>query len=124
MEPNSQFAYRKLVVYQHSRAYVKLVYNFLEFFPQKEEYALCAQLRRASVSIPSNIAEACGRYSKKEQLHFVEIAFGSVYETVCQFEIALDLNYINEEQMKEIDTRAVDITKMLSGWRKTLTDQI
>jgi four helix bundle protein len=124
MDTNNEFAYRNLVVYQHAKAYAKYVYQLMDNFPHKEEYALCAQLRRSSISVPSNIAEACGRYSKKQQLHFLEFAFGSLNETVCQMEIACDFNYIDDDQMHEIEIRAIGIKKMLSGWRKTLISQL
>ena len=124
MDNKTEFAYRSLVVYQHAKAYVKYIYQLMDAFPRKEEYALCAQLRRSSISVLSNIAEACGRYSKKQQLQFLEFAFGSLNETVCQLEIAYDFNYIEEEQMQEIETRAIEIKKMLSGWRKSLISQL
>ena len=124
MDNNEEFAYRYLVVYKHAKAYVEYIYQLMESFPRKEEYALCAQLRRASFSVPSNIAEACGRYSKKQQLHFLEFAFGSLNETVCQLEIASDLNYIDASQMMEIESRAIQIRRMLSGWRRTLVAQL
>ena len=118
------FRFRKLVVYKYARNYVKTIYCILEKFPKKEDFALCSQLRRSSSSIPSNIAEASGRFSQKEQVHFIEYAYGSLMETICQMEIAQDLGYINEEDMSEIETKAVDISKMLSGWRKSLLNKI
>jgi len=113
------FRFRKLVVYQHARDYVKTIYSILDSFPQKENFALSAQIRRAAVSVPSNIAEASGRYSQKEQIHFIEFAYGSLMETICQMELAQDLGYIKEE-MSEVEEKATDISKMLSGWRRTL----
>lgn len=113
------FAYRRLVVYQHSRKYVKTIYALTRSFPKDELFALTNQLRRAAVSITSNIAEAMGRYSDKDKLHFLEFAFGSLYETMSQIEIALDLDYINEEQYNDIETQVTNISKMLSGLRQS-----
>ena len=111
------FSYRELVAYQRSKALVSEVYATLESFPKKETYALCDQLRRAVISIPSNIAEGMGRTSIKEQIHFIEIAFGSLYEVMCQIELAKDLNYITEVQFKEIEESVQNVAKPLSGLR-------
>ena len=111
------FSYRDLVAYQRSKALVSEVEGALESFPKKETYALCDQLRRAVISIPSNIAEGMGRTSIKEQIHFIEIAFGSLYEVMCQIELAKDLNYITEVQFKEIEESVQNVAKPLSGLR-------
>ena len=111
------FSYRELVAYQRSKVLVSEVYAALESFPKKETYALCDQLRRAVISIPSNIAEGMGRTSIKEQIHFIEIAFGSLYEVMCQIELAKDLNYITEVQFKEIEESVQNVAKPLSGLR-------
>ena len=115
------FAYRRLVVYQHAKAYAKVVYDILKKFPIEERYALCDQLRRAVISIPSNIAEAVGRISKKEQLHFIEISYGSLCETMSQLEIAYELHFINEEQLREAEDRTTAIAQMLSGLKNKRT---
>ena len=90
------FNFEKLNAYQNARLLVKDVYNLLDKFPQKEEFALKSQLRRAVVSIPSNIAEGMGRISDKEKVHFIEIAYSSLMETYCQLQLANDLNYITK----------------------------
>ena len=87
-------------------------------FPNEERYALCEQLRRAVVSIPSNIAEGMGRSSVKEQVHFIEIAFASLNETMCQIEIAKDLGYIKEDELIEIENKVVNVAQLLSGLRR------
>lgn len=109
------FSFRKLDVYNESRLFVKIVYELLQQFPKKENFSLSAQLRRAVVSVPSNIAEGMGRRSKKEQIHFLEIAFGSLMETFCQLEIAKDLGYITNEQLSDLEYTVEKISKMLSG---------
>ena len=109
---------KKTVVFMgHHDVVSTEVYGALESFPKKETYALCDQLRRAVISIPSNIAEGMGRMSIKEQIHFIEIAFGSLYEVMCQIELAKDLNYITEVQFKELEESVQNVAKPLSGLR-------
>ena len=91
------FSYRKLGVYQKSRTYVKFIYSLLKTYPKEEQYALCDQLRRAVVSVSSNLAEGSSRYSKKEFAHFVEISYGSLMEVMGQLELSMDLGYITKE---------------------------
>ena len=111
------FSYRKLRVYNHAKELVVYVYQLLKLFPKEENYALCDQLRRAVISIPSNIAEGMGRTSIKEQIHFIEIAFGSLNEVMCQLEIAYELKFINNEQLSQADEQIKTIAQMLSGLR-------
>ncbi len=111
------FSYRNLVAYQRAKVLVIEVYKLLKLFPKEENYALCDQLRRAVISIPSNIAEGMGRVSIKEQIHFIEIAFGSLSEVMCQIELAKDLNYITANQIMEVENLVRDIAKLLSGLR-------
>ena len=118
------FGYRKLVVYQHSRRYVKTLYLLMKKFPSEEKYGLCDQIRRAAVSITSNLAEAMGRLSDKDKLHFIEFAFSSLYETMSQIEIALDLEYITTEEYNDVESQVTQIAKMLSGLRKTYLGRI
>ena len=113
------FSYRKLRVYQQAKDLVIYVYRLMSLFPKEEQYALCDQLRRAVISIPSNIAEGMGRVSVKEQVHFIEIAFGSLNEVMCQLELARELNYISENQLKESETQVKSIAQMLSGLRNS-----
>ena len=88
-------------------------------FPAEEKYALCDQLRRAVISIPSNIAEGMSRTSVKEQLHFLEIAYGSLSEVMCQLELSQELGYISLSQLKDLEDEYQTIARMLSGLRKS-----
>ncbi|MBQ8721003.1 MAG: four helix bundle protein [Paludibacteraceae bacterium] len=112
------FNFEKLNAYQNARLLVKDVYNLLDKFPQKEEFALKSQLRRAVVSIPSNIAEGIGRISDKEKIHFIEIAYSSLMEVYCQLQLANDLNYITNSDFDQIKPLIEDNAKLLSGLRK------
>ena len=112
------FSFRRLDVYQESRKYVLYIYELLKQFPKEEQYALCDQLRRAAVSIPSNLVEGMGRVSIKEQIHFIEIAFGSLNETICQLDIAYELNYISQEQLIQSEKLAKQLIRMLSSLKR------
>jgi four helix bundle protein len=109
------FQFEKLNAWQEVRKLVVDVYRLLEKFPKTENYALCDQLRRAAISVPSNIAEGTGRMAIKEQTHFLEIAFGSLMEVYCQLQIAVDLNYITPEDLQNIKRRIYTASKLISG---------
>lgn len=113
------FGYRKLVAYQKAKEVVKRTYKFLKKFPAEERYAMCDQLRRASVSITSNIAEGVNRFSVKDKSHFIEMAYGSLMEVSSQFEIAEDLNYITVEERMSMDQLIEEVARLLSGLQKT-----
>lgn len=121
---NLYFSYRDLRVYQHAKELVVFVYSLLKLFPKEENYALCDQLRRACVSVPSNIVEGMSRTSIKEQLHFIEIAYGSLCETMCQLEIAYDLHFINREQLSEAEMLTTAIAQMLSGLKNKRSQSV
>ncbi len=104
----NKFAFFDLRVYQESKLLVREVYSLLDKFPKTETYALGDQLRRAVVSVPSNIAEGSGRFSNKEKIHFIEIAYGSLTETLCQLDIAHDLDYINDKEF-EYEKEKIDV---------------
>lgn len=109
------YSFQKLNVWQEAKQLVIDVYNLLDSFPKFEKYSLCDQLRRAVVSVPSNIAEGSGRKSLKEQIRFLEIAYGSLMETFNQLMIAIDLTYITEESVEAIKPRIDAVAKMING---------
>jgi len=115
-----ELGYRKLIVYKKAKDLVIRVYALLEKFPKMEQYALCDQLRRAAVSVPSNLAEGLSRYSEKEKAHFMEISFGSLMEVQCQLDIAKDLKYITNEEFDAIDLIIQEEAKILAGMRNNL----
>lgn len=110
-----EYSFQKLNVWQEAKQLVIDVYNLLDSFPKFEKYSLCDQLRRAVVSVPSNIAEGSGRKSLKEQIRFLEIAYGSLMETFNQLMIAIDLTYITEESVEAIKPRIDAVAKMING---------
>jgi four helix bundle protein len=112
------FGFRRLIAYQKAKEVVKRTYKLLRKFPAEERYAMCDQLRRASVSITSNIAEGVNRYSVKDKSHFIEIAYGSLMEVSSQFEIAEELGYIAVEDRLSIDQLIEELARILSGLQK------
>lgn len=127
------FAFKQLVVWQKAMELVRVVYRLSKLFPAEERYALTDQLRRAVVSIPSNIAEGNGRAGNKDYAHFLAIARGSLYETLTQLQIARDLGYIPDgvknpgeggqptstaSAMEEIDSLSFEIASMLGAMLK------
>ncbi|MBR5841492.1 MAG: four helix bundle protein [Bacteroidaceae bacterium] len=119
------YNFERLEVWHVARELVTKVYHLLSKFPVEERFALCDQIRRAAISVPSNIVEGDSRISPKEQMHFVEIAYGSLMELYCQLVIAVDLGYLQKEWSEVIEAnRLIDQTaRMLSGLRKSLENK-
>ena len=109
------FGYRKLIAYQKAKEIVKRTYKLLKKFPAEERYAMCDQLRRASVSITSNIAEGVNRFSIKDKARFIEIAYGSLMEVSSQFEISEELGYITTADRQNMDVLIEEDARLLSG---------
>ena len=116
----AKYSYKTLDAYKEAKALVLQVYSLLKQFPKEEQYALCDQLRRAVISVPSNIAEGSGRTSAKDQAHFFEMAFGSLMEVNCQIDIAHDLGYISKDDVENIEKHVKSISALLSGLRRKI----
>jgi four helix bundle protein len=108
-------SYRDLVVWQKAMVVVRDVYSITKLFPREELYGLTSQLRRAAVSIPSNIAEGQARFSPKEFHHFLSNARGSLMEVETQILIAEDLGYISSEMNDQFQTRTAELGRLLNG---------
>ena len=120
----NDFFYKKLEAYKLAKEFTIYVYSLLKRYPSYEQYALCDQLRRAAVSIPSNIAEGMGRMDIKERIHFLEISYASIMEVICQLDISQSLGYIDEIELKAAETKAETLTRVLSGLRRTLSEKM
>lgn len=108
-------SFRNLNAYIKAKELVSIVYELIKKFPKEEQYALCDQLRRAVISIPSNIAEGSGRLTTKDQSHFYSIAYGSLMEILAQLDVACDLGYITKEEFQHLEN-LIDIdAKLLTG---------
>lgn len=105
----------KLIVWQKSHKLVLEIYEITKGFPREEQFGLTSQMRRAAVSIPSNIVEGKARGSNKEYKRFLLMARGSLEEVKYQLLLARDLKYINDEQYKELLSLAKDIGRLLNG---------
>ncbi len=113
--------YRKLVVWHKGMELVKKIYDLTKLLPAEEKYALSDQLRRAAVSIPSNIAEGEGRGSTKEFSRFLFIAKGSTNEVVTQLLICSKIGYIEESKMEEALALCEEVGKMLAALIKKVS---
>ena len=118
------YSFEKLEVWNEAKKLVVEVYHLLDKFPKIENRALCDQIRRAIVSVPSNIAEGSGRTSLKEQIHFIEIAYGSLMEAYNQLLIAVDLTYIDTESLMAIKPMIDSVARMLNGLRNSFTRKL
>ncbi|PYJ28334.1 MAG: four helix bundle protein [Verrucomicrobia bacterium] len=114
------FNFEKLDVWQKAIDFADLIYNETRAFPREERFGLTNQLRRAAVSISSNIAEGSSRSSKNDFARFTEIAAGSVFEAVSQAFIARRQDFLSEDQFRKIYADAEELSRMLSGLRKSL----
>ena len=110
--------HKKLNVYNSSIDLVSEVYSLTEKFPASENFGLVSQLRRASVSIPSNIAEGSARSSDAERKRFLQIARSSLVEVDTQIEIALKLNYLKESDIEHLTDVSNQVFAMLSTMMK------
>ena len=118
------YSFEKLDVWQMAKQLVVEVYHLLDRFPKIENYALCDQIRRAIVSVPSNLAEGSGRKSLREQIHFIEISYGSLMEAYNQLLIAVELTYVDEESVQAIKPTIDNVAKMLNGLRNSYTRKL
>lgn len=109
-------SYTELNVWLQSRHLTKQVYELTKRFPKEEFFGLTNQLRRAAVSVPSNIAEGCGRQHTKDTLQFLFIARGSLYEVETQLYLANDLSYLTDSELLDALTAVTNCKKLLQGF--------
>jgi len=107
--------YTKLGVWQKSYTFCLDVYHVTRSFPKEELYGMVSQIRRAAVSIPANIAEGCGRHTDNDLLRFLDIALGSVAELDTLLRLAHDLDYFAAEDDRPLESRLLEIKKMLTA---------
>lgn len=112
--------HKKLDVWKKAVDLVQQIYDLTKTFPKNEDYSLTSQMRRAAISVPSNIAEGAARQTKKEFMQFLHMAQGSLSELDTQIEIAKRLGYFSEDQSKKPFEIMQDIDMMLSGLIKSL----
>lgn len=109
------FNFEKLEVYHKSLEFVEEVYSLTKVFPKEERFGLVDQLRRASISIVTNIAEGSGRYHQKDYIQFLRIARASVHECVALLKISLKQQFIKPEDYDELYKKLNELSRMISG---------
>jgi four helix bundle protein len=119
----NSITYQDLDVWQQNRILVKMVYQHSQVFPKEEQFGLTQQVRKSAISIPSNIAEGCGRNHTKDSLQFFYIARGSMYELETQLILANDLNYLKEESFVLLKEQVIRCKKLLNGFINYFTNQ-
>lgn len=123
--PNKKIqSFTDLRVWQHGHILVLDIYKITQKFPKEEMFGLINQLRRAVISLTSNIAEGFSRNSYKEKTQFYAIALGSLTEIQNQLLIAKDINYITEEQWKILEEKTITINKMVNGLIKASKERV
>lgn len=108
-------SYKDLIIWQRSMDMVESIYRITEKFPSKESFGLISQMRRAAVSVPSNIAEGYGRQSTGSYSQFLSMARGSLFELETQVEICIRLKYIHKIESENLVAEIVEISKMISS---------
>lgn len=117
---NHIYGFEKLAVWQEVRIFVKSIYIMTKSFPQEEKYGLTDQLRRAAVSVSSNIAEGSNRKSSKDQSHFYQISYSSLMEVLSQLIISFDLRYISEEEYESKRNSIEKLSYLLNQLNKSV----
>ncbi|WP_372649456.1 four helix bundle protein [Draconibacterium sp.] len=112
--------FKELKVWQKGRVLVKEIYQATHAFPKDELFGIVSQMRRAAVSIPTNIAEGCGRNSDKELGRFLDIANGSAFELETLMILSLDLEYLSQNKFEEFDAKLNEVQKMIFGLKQSL----
>ncbi|MEH6307882.1 four helix bundle protein [Olivibacter sp. CPCC 100613] len=109
-------SYTELEVWRRTKDLVKEIYLSTNHFPKEEMFGLVNQMRRCAVSIPSNIAEGCGRNYTKDSIQFFFIARGSLYELETQIHLSFDLNFINQQKLEMLLDQLLHARKLLNGF--------
>ncbi len=112
--------FKKLKIWQKGREFAREIYLTVSNFPTEERFALTSQMKRAAVSIPSNIAEGAGRRTSKDFARFLDIANGSAFELETQIYLAFDLRYIDKAKLNNLIEKIEEIEKMIFGFKKKM----
>jgi len=112
-------SFKDLIVWRKAHELTLEIYKIVAIFPRYEEFGLSSQLRRCSVSVPSNIAEGFKRKSRNDSLHFYNMAEGSLEELKYQTLLSKDLGYIKEEKLVLLNDLSEEVSKLLCGWIKS-----
>jgi four helix bundle protein len=113
--------FRNLKVWNFALNFVEAIYLETKTFPKEEVYSRTSQIRRSAVSIPSNIAEGCGRDTKKQLAYFLDVAQGSACELETQLLLAARFGYLSDKKCEELISKLNEVQRMIVGFKKTLT---
>ena len=119
-----EYSFEKLNFWNQIRNLIKSIYLIIKTFPDEERFGLSSQMRRAAISVSSNIAEGTSRSSYKDQAHFSQIAYSSLMELLSQLILAKDLNYINEFTYKETRELIEELSRQINALRKSQLNRI
>ena len=114
-----KFGFENLTVWHKALSFAECAYILIEDFPKTEQFGLSSQMKRATVSILSNIAEGNSRFSKKEQARFFEISFGSSNELLAQFILSNKLGFISDQQLNELQPKIREVSVILNALHKS-----
>jgi four helix bundle protein len=118
-----RFPYEDLEIWTRAKLFTRDVYQLSKKFPEEERYGLTCQIRRAAVSICSNIAEGAARFSKKDQAYYIQLAYGSLMETLCQIELGLDLGYLDREELDVFRNDAGHLARTINAYHRALINR-
>ena len=118
-----KFSFERLVVWQKARELSKSLYRASENFPSEERYRLADQIRRAGISVASNIAEGTSRKSFKDQERFLEIAYGSLMEICCQLQLAVDIELMTDTEFSALREKIREVARLLIALKTSLENR-
>jgi four helix bundle protein len=118
------FRFEGLEIYGLAIELARLVYDASRRFPREEMFGLTAQLRRAATSVALNIAEGAGRGTKRDFSHFIDVASGSLFETVASLHLAEQLSFVTPDQVSDLHARAETLSRKLSSFKRSLIPTI
>lgn len=111
-----------LEIWKRSRKLVKQIYSITKSFPPEEKFGLTSQIRRCAVSVPSNIAEGCGRGTNPQLIHFLDISIGSLCELETQIYLSFDLEFISRDKAEVLSKETTEIRRMTQRFKKGLSN--
>ena len=114
------FAFEKLKVWEEIKLLVKMIYSLTKNFPKEEQFCLVNQMRRAAISVSSNLAEGSSRISPKDQAHFYQLSYSSLMEVLSQLIVSDDLDYICEAEFQETRAKIESVSYLLNQLRKSI----
>ena len=114
------FRFERLEVFQLAVDYAAFAYELTKKFPREEMFGLTANLRRAATSIANNVAEGSGRGTRRDFMHFIDVAFGSLTESVASFIVAERLDYLKQPEVEQVRERAEHLGRKLQSFKKAL----